>query len=571
MGALSPLLVLVGIALATSPALAAAGSRSLSGSASAGDFLVAQAAEHKGDWTLAGKLLTRSWQQSHDVATLREAFLISLGAGDIGEALTLAPAIRLDMPEAGVATALQAADAIRRGDAQAARRLVTDLPDKGIGAPLKTMLAAWADAGQGNRAAALQTLDRLKDFNSYRMLHAALIEEYLGGQTGKGRGDRTIADAAYAALDQGGPVPRVASVMSDYYRRTGRPGLASAALARMNTEPGEIAAISVRAANSPVRPSPTVASGAAEAFYDIGELLLEADHPDVALFYAEIARTLDPAKPDTHLLIGEIEQAEGRHVQAAADFLAVPEKSDFGLLSRLDAVLALDDSGDAKLALVTAQQLAKEHGSVAEPAIELGDLQRRHGRFEAAIPAYNQALQAMKPDDPRRAAVIFARGIAYDSLRNDAAAQADLKQAATLAPDKATILNYLGYYWASRGENLEAAQVMLQHAWELAPTDGAIADSLGWAMYQRGDYAGAVARLEDAVQLAPGDSEINGHLGDAYWQAGRHNDARFQWRHALLNAPAGTAPILKVKLMEGVGPALAKPAGESHAEVEIRN
>ena len=69
----------------------------------------------------------------------------------------------------------------------------------------------------------------------------------------------------------------------------------------------------------------------------------------------------------------------------------------------------------------------------------------------------------------------------------------------------------------------------------------------------------------------PGDSEINGHLGDAYWQAGRRTDARFQWRHALLNAPAESAGSLKAKLNDGlVQTTVSKPAGENHAEVDVK-
>ena len=222
----------------------------------------------------------------------------------------------------------------------------------------------------------------------------------------------------------------------------------------------------------------------------MAELLLEADHPDIGLFYASIAAHLDPAKPDTNLLIGEIEQAEGRHAQAAASFLAVPEKADFGLLARLDASLAFEEAHQPDNAITIAQDLAKAHPNLAEPLIALGDLQRRQSHSAKAVEAYTRALAVVKPDDIMRPDILFARAIAYDSLHKDKSAEADLKAAVALAPDRPTILNYLGFFWASRGENLPQAQAMLDHAYKLAPTDGAIADSMGWVLYQQGDFKG---------------------------------------------------------------------------------
>ena len=75
--------------------------------------------------------------------------------------------------------------------------------------------------------------------------------------------------------------------------------------------------------------------------------------------------------------------------------------------------------------------------------------------------------------------------------------------------------------------------------------------------------------LEQAVALLPGDSEINGHLGDAYWRVGRISDARFQWRHALLNAPHETAQSFKAKLIDGIVDTKPTLAGENHAALDM--
>ena len=99
------------------------------------------------------------------------------------------------------------------------------------------------------------------------------------------------------------------------------------------------------------------------------------------------------------------------------------------------------------------------------------------------------------------------------------------------------MLNYLGYSWVDRGTNLEHARKMIERAVNLRPNDGYIIDSLGWVLYRLGDYHGATRELERAIVLLPGDPIINDHLGDAYWRVDRRQEARFQWRRALMFNP----------------------------------
>jgi Flp pilus assembly protein TadD len=120
-------------------------------------------------------------------------------------------------------------------------------------------------------------------------------------------------------------------------------------------------------------------------------------------------------------------------------------------------------------------------------------------------------------------------------------------------PERADVLNYLGYTWVDKGVNLEEAVSMLEKARALRPLDGNIADSVGWAYYKLGRFPEAARTLEEAVQLAPAAADINDHLGDAYWRIGRRIDARFQWQHALaLDPDAKQKEIIQRKLQFGL-------------------
>ena len=132
-------------------------------------------------------------------------------------------------------------------------------------------------------------------------------------------------------------------------------------------------------------------------------------------------------------------------------------------------------------------------------------------------------------------------------------AERDFQAALKINPNRADVLNYLGYSWVEKGQHLDQAVAMLEKARALRPMDGFIADSVGWAYFRLGRYQDAVRTLEEAVQLAPGAPDVNEHLGDAYWRAGRKIDARYQWQHALqLKPDAKEKPVLERKLQFGL-------------------
>ena len=562
MGAVAPLLqTFAGAALAVCLALPVR-AETLHPDAAA-QYLMAVDAEHRSDWPQAAHLYTAVWERTGADQPLRKGFLFSLGSGDMPTALHLAKSISSAMPEYAVAHALEAADAIRKGDLASARSLVGDLPDQGISVPLGAMLKAWltalpaAAASPRDPAATQALLEGDSDFPTLQTLHEALIADYTG--------DRTEADKAYADLAAAHDSPRLAVFARDYYLRTGQATLAKDTLAQLSQEPDGIVLASIEA-DKTVPPKPSLVFGSAEAVYDMAELLLDADHPDIALFYARIAAWLDPGAADMRFLLGEIEQAQQRYAEAAQDFSSAPAASAFADLGQLDAALNDERAGDSARAITILQAFIKRRPGEVEPKSILADMMSRRNRFADAIALYGECLAQMPEDDPRRGTMLLNRGIAYDHGGNPAAAEADLAAAVKATPDDPLALNYLGYFWVSRSEHLDEAHAVLEKAHALQPGDAAIADSLGWADYALGDYARAAATLEQAVLGAPADSLLNEHLGDAYWRIGRRTEARYQWQRALINAAAGDRGGLRGKLADGL-----PEQGVFHADAQTPN
>ena len=182
--------------------------------------------------------------------------------------------------------------------------------------------------------------------------------------------------------------------------------------------------------------------------------------------------------------------------------------------------------------------MAAEQTDSIGAEVQLGDLLRNKKRFAEAVAAYDEAIhRAEGAHLPERWSLFYDRGVALERAGQWPRAEADLLHALELKAEQPLVLNYLGYSWVDRGENLDRGLKMIEKAVELRPEDGYIVDSLGWARYRLGDYAAAVEQLEKATELVPEDPTINDHLGDAYWQTGRLVEARYQWRRALQFGP----------------------------------
>jgi tetratricopeptide (TPR) repeat protein len=525
-------------------------------------YLVANAASSAGDWAEAGKLYTQLWRQDHDPELLRQAFLLSLGAGDMPTALELADYITPEMPEALIASSLKIAAAVQSGQPEQAADLVDHLPRSGLALPFASLVDAWllgTKKGPDALPAALDQLAGLEELETLRQLHTALIAEAAG--------DKLLAKAAYRDLAQQ-PTPRLALLARAYYQRTHQPKLAAALVKDvLQADPTDLAAISLASAPAPHEPAPTLQSGIGEVYYDMAELLLDGSHPDVALLFAQMGAYVTGDAPGLVFLRGSIENAQGRYRAAAADLGAVPAGYGFGFLAQAQAINNLQLADETAAALGKATALVKAYPKMAEPRIVLADLLRRDGDDASALPVYTAALGILRLDDPRRATVLFARGVVEDRLQQEPAAEADLQAAVSLTPHEPLVLNYLGYFWAERGRHLPEAETLLVEAHNLAPEDGSIADSLGWVMYRQQRFAEAAAMLETAVALRPGDSNINAHLGDAYWQLGEEHEAECQWRHALLNAKASESADLQARLRDGLPRATIPATAENHADL----
>ncbi len=139
-----------------------------------------------------------------------------------------------------------------------------------------------------------------------------------------------------------------------------------------------------------------------------------------------------------------------------------------------------------------------------EASIELGNIYRSNDRFADAAAAYSRGINAVGTPEKTDWRIYYYRGVALERAKQWPQAEADFKQALALNPDQPQVLNYLGYSWVDRGENLDEALGMIKKAVSLSPNDGYIVDSLGWAYHRLKRDPEAVTTLENAIELKGG-------------------------------------------------------------------
>ena len=138
----------------------------------------------------------------------------------------------------------------------------------------------------------------------------------------------------------------------------------------------------------------------------------------------------------------------------------------------------------------------------ADALIRIGDLYRAREDYTNSLAAYNRAVAYIGDDlGEEYWHLLYARGMSYEREGKWDKAEADLQRALSFQPNHPYILNYLGYSWADRGENLERSLDLIKKAVSLQPTDGYIVDSLGWVYYMMGRYEEALPHLEKAASL----------------------------------------------------------------------
>ncbi|WP_444464070.1 tetratricopeptide repeat protein [Rhodobacter capsulatus] len=546
---LSPALCLVA-ALGLGAALPASATRA----EDAGAYLAAQAAAMDSNHAEAARYFARLLADDPADMRVQEGLLVSLlSLGEAEAARDLAAQMITAKPPSQVAVLVMLADAARSGDFAAGQALLEGGGDAGqlVGGLYK----AWALAGTGKMSEAmvsfdaLARIDGLEGFASYhRALASALVGDYESAEA--------IFSGKYADYFDGtrrGVLAHV-QVLSQLERNADAVALIDRAYG--NAPPPEIAAVRKRLDAGETLPFTRIGSardGVAEVFQSVA-LALNADSlPGFALIHARLALWLSPADVDAALLSADILESQDQYDLAIAAYAEIGPDNPAFYAAELGRAQAMVSAGRSEAAIEVLEQLTRTHATLPNAWSSLGDTLRREERYAEAAKAYDKAIALSGTPRPADWSLWYSRAIAQERSGQWEAAEKGFRMALKLSPDQPMVLNYLGYSYVEKRQNLKEALQMIEKAVAGRPDDGYITDSLGWAYYRLGRFDEAVVQMEKAVELTPDDPLLNDHLGDVYWSVGRQREAEFQWRRALNLGPSNDLDPERVRRKLKVG------------------
>jgi len=546
---------LAGLALAVLVAVPSTAAPSLE--APSGAYLAGRHAQETRDYAAAATWFEDALKSDPASPELiSRTFLMEASEGRFERARLLAQQeLTLDSTDA-VAELILLIDRIKAGDKAGALARAEALPGDGVHRYLGPLALGWTRMAVGDLAGADEALRRLDKFNGF-----APLEYYQLGLLYDFAGQPDRAEENFKkTLEVTGQLNwRLTDAMANFYERHGRADEAEALYQRFikDNAGSELAESVLTRKPAELPPPPLINSaedGLAEALFDLASVVNQPESIDLALLYSRCALQVRPHLPLAQLLLSDVLSAQNKPEESLAILAEIPPSSPYSWSARLRVAADLEMLDRTEEAIAQLKQMSAESPTRAGAEMQLGDLLRGKKRFAEAVEAYDEAIKRLGAAGmPERRSLYYSRGIALERSGQWKPSETDLLHALELKPEQPLVLNYLGYSWIDRGENLERGLKMIEKAVELRPEDGYIVDSLGWAHYRLGEYSSAVEYLEKAIELVPEDPTINDHLGDAYWQSGRPSEARFQWRRALQFGPeADEVKPIEAKLDRGL-------------------
>ena len=537
-----------------------------------GAFLAARLAASNADYAAGAEWYARALvTDAGNPALLEGAILSNIGLGEFGPAANMARALDDQGIESQVGYLALMIDSLLAEDYAAVIERSADGMSKG--ALLDTLVTGWAEAGLGRMSEATATFDKLTrspEMAAFGLYHKALALASAGDFEGA---EAIFADKTAGVLQQmrRGVLARV-RVLSQLERNvdalkvlddsfTGAPDPELAAL-RRRLEAGE---------PLPFDMVTSAKDGMAEVFYTLAMALGQEDNATYTLIYARGAQALRPGQEDSSLLVAGLLESQGQHELAIEVYATISADSPSFYVAEIGRAEATRATGRTEAAIEILQALARAKPDLMVAQVALADAYRREERFAEARRAYDLAIGLLDTPVQDDWALFFSRGICAERLGDFDATVADMKEALRLNPDQPQVLNYLGYSYVDRGQNLDEALAMIERAVAKEPGSGYIIDSLAWAYYRLGRYADAVAPMEQASLLEPVDPIVTDHLGDVYWAVGRKREAEFQWHRALSYGPEEKdAARIRAKLEKGLDAVLAEEGAKPIAPVEAK-
>ncbi|NEX46080.1 tetratricopeptide repeat protein [Rhodobacter sp. ETT8] len=525
----------------------------------AGAYLAARSAAAQSNFREGAFWFARALESTPDNPGLLEGAVLSfIGTGDFPKAAEAAARLT---GQGGRSIGASIALMVRDVQAENYDALLAVPESRKIGNLLDDLVLAWAEFGKGRMSETVAAFDAIaatEGLKAFGLYHKALALAAVGDFEGA---DDILSGRAEGPLvvNRRGVIAH-AQILSQLEKF-------DEALALLDRGFGSDPDPEISALRAALEADPPLAfdvvqnakDGIAEVFFTVAVALNGEAEDGYTLLYSRAALDLKPNHAEALLLSAGLLEQLRQYDLAGETYALLPADHPSFHAAEIGRSATLMAQGQTDAALEALRALTQSHPDLLMVRMAYGDTLRRVERFEEAAAAYDAAVALVDVPAERHWGLFYARAVAFERSNQWDKAEADFRKALELNPDQPQVLNYLGYSFVDRGENLEEALEMIERAVAARPDAGYIIDSLAWAYFRLGRYEDALPQMERASLLEPVDPVVTDHLGDVYWAVGRQLEARFQWRRALSFDPEEKDAVrIRRKLEIGLDAVLAE-------------
>jgi tetratricopeptide (TPR) repeat protein len=272
----------------------------------------------------------------------------------------------------------------------------------------------------------------------------------------------------------------------------------------------------------------------AQAYGDLGNLLLAAEYFDAAEACYLHAQALAPVEVRWPYYLGHVymSKTEPQKSITAFERALSLRPNDVAAMVWLGNV-HLDQGHPEAAESLFAQALSLQPRTVAA-LFGLGRAALAKREYRRAVDQFEQALSA----DPRASIVHYPLALAYRGLGDTATAEAHLRQRGTVevGPPDPLMVKLRGLLHSAVAEeelgvraldsrDFASAAAHFREGIELAPDNPSIRHKLGTALAQLGDSRAAVEQFEETLRRSPGFAQAHYSLGVLAAGTGRYQEA----------------------------------------------
>ncbi|MBI5209565.1 MAG: tetratricopeptide repeat protein [Elusimicrobia bacterium] len=259
--------------------------------------------------------------------------------------------------------------------------------------------------------------------------------------------------------------------------------------------------------------------GSAYICRQAAQAAIEAGKNDDAAVWVAKLDALDPANPQTKVLVGRVQWVSGKVEEAERTFEEAlklnPQASD--TIFSLASLLSTRSPEKAKKLFL--RYMEEDPDNAVEGHYQIGLMEAREGKVKEAEASFRAAL-GLEPDS---LSIRYSLAELYEVARDTDAALAEYLEIQRLDSRNVELVNHIGEIYQVKGM-LDEARAQFESAKALSPSDPVSSLYLATLCEARGEHARAAEHLKTSAALKD-DIWLNLRLSYFLTQAGRLKEA----------------------------------------------